>query len=186
MEEVDGVMIAERYTFLLEMMKMFYGVSWISFIQDGAMTCKIQLHQCWLALLVYPAKSNWWCSTLYGLLNKQNCHFAKLLRCSIILLTRIWIWNALDLLINQHPPTKDISGFRQTGRENLAQKQREKENHFSPTTTRPWLRCVQCWWQMLLSFQTDFLLFFSSSTHLFWGDASASWLTKMLLSRGNQ
>ena len=32
------------------------------------------------------------------------------------------------LLLPPIPPTKDISGFRQTGRENLAQKQKEKEN----------------------------------------------------------
>lgn len=140
---------------------------------NGALTCKTQLRQCQLVLLVCPAKSNWWCSRLYGLLNKQICHFAKLLRCTIALLNRIWIWSALDLLINQDVSTKDISGFKQTGRENVVQGKREK---------RTWPRCAQCWWQMLLSFQTDFLLFFHflpcPCCHLFGRGANAIWLTK--------
>lgn len=93
---------------------------------NGALTCKTQLRQCQLVLLVCPAKSNWWCSRLYGLLNKQICHFAKLLRCTIAFLNRIWIWSALDLLINQDVSTKDISAFKQTGRESVVQGKREK------------------------------------------------------------
>lgn len=85
-----------------------------------------------------------------------------------MLLSRIWIWKALDLLINQDPPTKDFSGFRQTERENLAQEEREKESPFSPIA-RAWLRCVQRGGQMLLSFQTDFLLFFHFLPPLFFG-----------------
>lgn len=132
-------------------------------IMDGALTCKTQLHPCWLVLLVYPVKSNWWCSTLYGLLNKQICQFATLQRYTLTLLSRMWIWNALDQG-NQDPPSKAIRGCRQTGREILAQ---ERKKNPSCPTTRAWLRCAQCWWQMLLSSQIDFFLFITSSPHIF-------------------
>lgn len=47
-----------------------------------------------------------------------------------------------------------------------------KEDTFSPTT-RTWLRCAQCWWQTLLSFQTDFLSFFHFSPLTFSGEVPA-------------
>lgn len=118
------------------------------------------------SLRVYPAKLNWWCSTWYGLLNKQICHFANLLRCTLTFVSRIWVWNALGLPINQDPPTKEFSGFRQTGRANLAQEEREKKTLSLPPQGHGWDvhnvddRCCYL-------FRQNFSYFFTSSPHLF-------------------
>lgn len=45
----------------------------------------------------------------------------------------------------------------------------EKREDTSSPTTRAWLRCAQCWWQMLLSLQTDFSLLFSLPPPTFFG-----------------